>query len=545
MTEERNELENTDELETVEPVHHHHHHHHHRHHHRRSKVTIATWIILAVLCVVFFLIASNFILFPTKYKLPLLLILAAIAGVMAIFSFHKFLKRGRIITGVINVILSVALAAGSIYLPHLESQLKGVFADQTATAEVTINVYAFNADYKNEHSEVLANAKHVDTPTDITEYANSSFLTQSSVDQDNQSAALESIAAAAGVSSLWTIEKASIWEEVAAFYNGEGELMVLNEAYVPTIEEQDAYMNFSDDTTVIYSYTGEEEVETDTVTASDSLVDQPFMLYIAGSDSRDDALTTVTRTDVNIILAVDPNNHTVLEVGVPRDAYIPNPAYSNSLDKLTHLGLMGIDNTLSGVSSYFGQDINNYIMVNFNTYSTIIDALGGVDVENPYEFTTTGGNGGGDYTFAEGTIHLDGEAALAYVRERYNLPTGDMGRNEHQLIVLQAIINKITSSEVLQHYTQLLNALQDQFLSNLDTDDIYSLVQKQLNEGADWTVVKYHLLESGDYQETASAPGESLYVGWLYDNQVQFVEEQMTAVMNGETITQQELPAGE
>ena len=539
MTEERNSNEAAEDTEFIQPVHH--HHHHHRHHHRRSKITIATWVIFAVLCVVFFLIATNFIIFPSKFKLPLLLILAAIAALMGIFSFHKFRRRGRTITGVINVILSVALAAGSIYLPHLESQLKGVFADQTATAEVIINVYAFTQDYKNEHTEVLQNAKHVDTPTDITEYANSSFLIQSSVDQENQSAALENIASAAGVSSLWTIEKSSIWEEVASFYNGEGELMVLNEAYVPTIEEQDAYMNFSEDTTIIYSYTGEEEVETQTVTASDSLVDAPFMLYIAGSDSREDALTTVTRTDVNIILAVDPNNHTVLEVGVPRDAYIPNPAYSNALDKLTHLGLMGIDNTLSGVSSYFGQDINNYIMVNFNTYSTIIDALGGVDVENPYEFTASNG----DYTFAEGTIHLDGEAALAYVRERHSLSTGDMGRNEHQLIVLQAIINKITSSEVLQHYTQLLNALQDQFLSNLDTDDIYSLIQKQINEGGSWNVVKYHLLESGDMQETASAPGQSLYVGWLYDNQVQFVEEQMTAVMNGETIVQQDLPAAE
>jgi anionic cell wall polymer biosynthesis LytR-Cps2A-Psr (LCP) family protein len=185
------------------------------------------------------------------------------------------------------------------------------------------------------------------------------------------------------------------------------------------------------------------------------------------------------------------------------------------------------------------------VLVNFNTYSTIIDALGGVDVENPYEFTTIGGNGGGDYTFAAGTIHLDGEAALAYVRERYNLPDGDMGRSEHQLIVLQAIINKMTSSEILSKYNQVLKAMQGEFLTNIDTDDIYALVEKQVDEGGSWNVVKYHLLESGDYQETASMPGQSLYVGWLYDNQVQFVVEQINAVLNGQTITQQELPAGE
>jgi anionic cell wall polymer biosynthesis LytR-Cps2A-Psr (LCP) family protein len=136
----------------------------------------------------------------------------------------------------------------------------------------------------------------------------------------------------------------TIWDEVSAFYNGDGELMILNADYVPTIEEQEAYKNFSTDTTVVYTYTAEETVETDTV-ASDSLTDSPFLLYIAGSDSRDTALSTVTRTDVNILLAVDPVNKTVLEIGIPRDAYIGNPAYSGALDKLTHLGVSGIDNT--------------------------------------------------------------------------------------------------------------------------------------------------------------------------------------------------------
>lgn len=94
------------------------------------------------------------------------------------------------------------------------------------------------------------------------------------------------------------------------------------------------------------------------------------------------------------MLMVDPVNQTVLEAGVPRDAYIPNPGLNNGLDKLTHLGMLGIDNTLSGISSYFNITFSNYVLVNFNTYSTIIDALDGIEVDNPYEFTTVGGNGG-------------------------------------------------------------------------------------------------------------------------------------------------------
>lgn len=519
------------------------HRHHRRRRPRRGKATMITWCVLSALCIAFFLIATSFVVFPKKFKLPLLLILAGIAAMMAVFSFHKFLKKGRTITAFINIVLSAALLSGCVYIPHLEGQLKGVFKEQGNTEEVRINVYAFTADYKNAHPEVLQNAQHVDTPTDISEYANSSFLTQSSLDQDNQSKAIDDITEAAGTSSLQTIEKTTIWDEVASFYSGEGELMILNEAYVPTIEEQEAYKNFSSDTTIIYTYTGKTEKKPEIV-ASDSLVDAPFLLYIAGSDSRDAELTSVTRTDVNIMLAVDPINRTILQVGIPRDAFIGNPAYNGALDKLTHLGVMGIDNTLKGVSSYFGHDINNYVLVNFDTYSTIINALDGIEIDNPYEFTTIGGNGGGNYTFSAGAIHLDGEQALAYVRERYNLPDGDMGRNAHQLIVMQGIINKMTSKEVMTHYDQLLTALQNKFLTNIDSDDIYSLVQKQVNEGGSWNIVKYHLLERGDMQQTASAPGQALYVGWLYDNQVQFVEEQMSAVMSGQQITQQELPTG-
>lgn len=107
---------------------------------------------------------------------------------------------------------------------------------------------------------------------------------------------------------------------------------------------------------------------------SSDLVTKPFTLYIAGSDSRDEELTSVTRTDVNIMLTVDPVNQTVLEAGVPGDAYIPDPGLNNGLDKLTHSGMPGIDNTLSGISSYFNITFSNYVLVNFNTYSTNIDA---------------------------------------------------------------------------------------------------------------------------------------------------------------------------
>ena len=511
---------------------------------RKSRSAMITWAVLTVLCVLFFYTASRFILFPDRYKVPLFIVLAVMAGLCGLPSFLGRKKAVNIFSIIVNCVLSAALAVGSLYLPHLEKQLKGVFKEQKDTEEVKINVYAFSADYKKAHPEVSAHAVNPDkTPEDISAYGGSTFLIQDSVDQKNQSKAVEEIAEAAGVQDIHTVHENTIWDEVKAFYDGTGELMVLDAAYVPVIEEQPVYSSFSGDTVLVHQYTGSFSSGNKKKEVSSDLVTKPFTLYIAGSDSRDEELTSVTRTDVNIMLTVDPVNQTVLEVGVPRDAYIPNPGLSNGLDKLTHLGMLGIDNTLSGISSYFNIPFSNYVLVNFNTYSTIIDALDGIEIDNPYEFTTVGGNGGGDYTFPQGRIHLDGEMALSYVRERYNLPEGDMGRSEHQLIVLQGIINKMTGKEMMKHYSEVLDALQDKFLTNLDSDDIYALAEKAVS-GGDCNVVKYRLQERDDTAETASAPGEELYVGWLYDSQVQFVEEQMSDVLNRQKIVQKELPEG-
>jgi hypothetical protein len=131
-----------------------------------------------------------------------------------------------------------------------------------------------------------------------------------------------------------------------------------------------------------------------------------------------------------------------------------------------------------------------------------------------------------------------------FVRERYSLPDGDFGRNYHQQQVMHAIIDKITSPEVIVHVDDLLDALEGTFLTNLSSDSIYALCRKQLEENIDWNIVSYHVLGLVDFAECASAPGMELSVVFPYDNQVRFVSEVMGEVLNGEIVEQQEMPEG-
>lgn len=505
---------------------------------RRLNWAAVTWAILLLCAIIFYFVAISFVVFPTKYKLPFASILVLIIAIMGIFSLRKSKKKSskKIAVTIINCILCAAMVAGTVYLPILQSKMKGLFVEPSKTTEVKINAYVLTSDYKAAHTDIFANTTSSDS---LEDYKNAKFITQSKVDQDNQSVALEGIQNKLGVNALNLLSKEDVMSAVASLYDGTGDVLVLNEQFVATIEEVPGYEKFATDTKIIDTETNTVEVAAPTPSTDKNYTNSSFMVFIAGSDSRDTELTQYTRTDVDMLMTVDPVNHQILLISMPRDWYVKNPALWNGYDKLTHLGNNGMQNSIDGLNQEYGFDyISDYFEVNFVTFKNIIDGLGGIDINNPYEFTDEGG----DY-FPAGEIHLDGTTGLAYVRERHNLSNGDYGRNEHQAIVLQGIISKMTSKEVISNFSSLLENLQGNFLTSISSDNIYALAEKQLNDGGSWKMISYHLGGVGDYNSTASMGDMQLYVSYPIAEQVTFAKEQMTKVMNGETITQETLPA--
>ncbi|MBE6116036.1 MAG: hypothetical protein E7187_04325 [Erysipelotrichaceae bacterium] len=169
------------------------------------------------------------------------------------------------------------------------------------------------------------------------------------------------------------------------------------------------------------------------------LINKPFLFYAGGSDERTDELVEKSRYDTDILLAINPIHKQILIVSIPRDMRTPNPAHEYKDDKLTHLGDDGPLNVLSGLSMVFKTNINLYAVTNFTEFKRFINLLGGLDIYNPYSFTYTGST----ITFLEGNIHLDGNLALHYARERQHIPDGDIGRNKHQAILIKAMIKKV------------------------------------------------------------------------------------------------------
>ena len=339
-----------------------------------------------------------------------------------------------------------------------------------------------------------------------------------------------------------TMDRTSFIDAAEALYTNEGDFLIMPAEYVGMVEGSAAYENFEQDTQIVYSFSRQVEV-TQTVKGDDTLTKKPFSIFFGGNDETG-ALNPEAkgRTDVCMIVTVNPNTHQISIVNLPRDSYVPNPAYGSgdsSYDKLTHLGLSGISNTLKGLSNYLDEPVNNYFFLNFDTFWDIMVALGGVEIDNPYSFDALDGE-----HFEAGPKLLTAESGLMYVREREGLPDGDFGRNMHQQIVMTAIIKKITSADGIVHFNSILDAIKNDFLTNVSSDAIYGLVNKQLNEGMSWNIVSYHILGETGMEVCASAPGQELSVVYPYPNQVRFVKDVMDQIDAGDIVEQEDLPDG-
>ncbi|MGM9917948.1 MAG: LCP family protein, partial [Lactimicrobium massiliense] len=487
------------------------------------------WLFVMLSAAAFAFIIFGLAFLPDDWKLMALIVIAAVVFITGILSFA--FQKSRFIKA-IDVILIIALTAADVLVPHYQSLVNNLF-DNVAGNKTTVRLYVMSESYRSEHPEYFADTS---VSTSLSDYNNASFATCLASDNANQSYALQKVESQLG--SVDTVDCSSVVQEAEYLYTAQADVMILSDAYVSMITDTDAYASFRDDTTVLASYT----IASSSNSRSDTntLTSHPFAIFIGGNDE-EGQLYTEGRTDVDMIVTVNPSTHQIAIVSFPRDSYIPNPAYgTNAYDKLTHLGVSGIQNTLDGLNSYLGLDdvIDHYVIVNFTTFRTIIDAIDGVDVYNPYAF---GYSYDPDIWFDQGSIHLDGDEALCYVRERHNLPDGDFGRTMHQQIVMKAIIEKLTSASVVVHLESLLKSLDGQFLTDLSGDSIYAFAKMQLSENISWNIVNYHVVGETGSSPCASAGGEYLSVVYPYDNQVAFVAQVMQDVINGSAVEQQDL----
>ena len=249
--------------------------------------------------------------------------------------------------------------------------------------------------------------------------------------------------------------------------------------------------------------------------------EHPFNILISGIDVSG-PISTTSRSDVNIIMTVNPLDHRILLTTTPRDYYVFIPGISgDERDKLTHAGVYGIKTSMRTLENLYDVGISDYIRINFDSLIQLVDALGGVDVNSEVEFSS------GDYYFRRGMNHLNGEEALAFSRSRHQFGSGDNQRGQNQMLVLTAILNKLQSPDLLRDPSEVLDVVGRSMQTSFTSEEIANVISWQLDSGHGWDIGRQAVTGTGDSQQTFSMGGTDLYVMWPDEESVSSASEKM------------------
>lgn len=279
------------------------------------------------------------------------------------------------------------------------------------------------------------------------------------------------------------------------------EAMLIENSILAILTEDDG--EFASSYKVIYDFSV--DVETKDIAKKVDITKDTFSIYVSGIDTYG-AVSSVSRSDVNMVITVNPETNKILITSIPRDYYVPL-AGKDGKDKLTHAGIYGVETSVKTIENLLDTKINYYIKVNFTSLIKVVDALGGVKVYSKYNFTSMDG-----YTYKQGYNNVNGEKALSFVRERKAFNGGDRVRVENQAAMIKALVEKATSPSIITKYTSLLKTLEKLFVTNLNMEDITEFIKKQIDDMKSWEVESQSLDGKDDYQYTYSYKGQKLYV---------------------------------
>jgi polyisoprenyl-teichoic acid--peptidoglycan teichoic acid transferase len=456
-----------------------------------------------------------------------------IAGILVIniWSLWLIVRKSTLFTNILKsiyiILLNVMLLIGSTILNTPEIFINQLLKKMPNQGVESILIFAQQDDDYNDQALFLG-----------------TVAIQTSADQDNQNYAIDYLNLEFS-NVLKTTSYVDIFEAVKAFVNQETRFLLVNKSYLDIIEGYPEYSKFRDNYKVVKEVTRivmYEEIVSDAKVAS-----EPFNIMITGEDTWGE-VTNVSRSDVNMIMSINPITKQVLLTSLPRDSYVSVPCWNGEYDKLTHASAAswrepkGIECLKLTLEEHLDIKIDFFIKLNFSSVHKIVDAIGGITVDNPYEFTYYKE----PFTkFPKGVINLNGKDALYYVRERKTIQGGDFARNRHQQIVIDAMIKKLVTPSMLLKSKDLLQAIEGAYITNFGEDQIISLIKLQMNDLAKWNVKAQAIQGQGASKFVAIMDkSHVVYVNINYPEHLEAAKENIAKLFAGEIMQDIVMPKG-
>lgn len=526
-----------------------------------TKKTSAVWTVLRIInymALIFYGVTAVLLMtkvismkvLPTKY-------LAVILVVMALIALLNILLRKKKAANIIFILLCISIGAVCIIGYQVAGEVDNVVNQVTEGADIEVTVMEIRVLAENNASSML----------ELEEYK-IGFMKER--DRKYADEVLKKIKEAAGDG----YEEVEIEDDplqlVDALYNGDVDAIIISAVYASVFEEVEGYTDFATKTRVVEEVEIEEKIasrkesvdsannSTEETTGESSgnsggyvhdygtygewgggfVYQEPtspaemsksaFVVYISGIDTYGN-VNRRSRSDVNILAAVNTETKKVVLISTPRDYYVPLSVSGGVKDKLTHAGNFGVECSRDTLGMLYGVTADYYVRMNFTGFIDIIDAIGGIDVNSEYAFSA----GGRNFTAGLNT-GLTGRQALAFARERYSFASGDRQRGKNQMAVITSMIKKMATPDVVLNYREVLAAIAGSFQTNFTSEEIYALVHMQIDDMATWSVESYSVDGTGAMLPTYSIPSMNLYVMEPDMNTVAVAREKIKAVLSGQ-----------
>lgn len=344
-------------------------------------------------------------------------------------------------------VLVVAILIASIYGTSLLSRMNTSLNKLTDT-EAEVDVSTSFVVYSKSDSAVINDEDDLKgTKVGYSTGTNTAELGKEKLSNDNISVTYKEYS---GYSDLFV-----------ALVNGEIDCAILPQNYTSIFDSDETLATYLEDTHSILNFT-------DTIASSSSstsgsnkdMTKETFTVLLTGENEG--------LADSIILFTVNPVSMKVTMTSIPRDSYVPITCYNNSSSKINDAHSVSEGCMVDTVTQLTGIDIDYTIEFTFDAVIQIIDAMGGITVDNPYEFTTYFSG----ITYPAGKLTMDGGHALTYARERYSLPNGDFDRQVHQQLIIKALVNTIMESGSTELLVKIFEAAGDNVTTNISIDQM-------------------------------------------------------------------------
>ena len=341
---------------------------------------------------------------------------------------------------------------------------------------------------------------------------------------------------------------------IDALRDGEINYIFLPTNYTVMFGSMEGYEDIADETKVLLTQTkkvkNEKEESDNTNTKA---ITEPFTVLLMGVDSDAEGIANGSfNGDSLMVITFNPKTLSTTILSIPRDSYVPIACFSGQRkNKITHAAWKGETCMMDTIENFLDIKIDYYVKINFTGVVQLVDTLGGVEIDVPYNLCEQNSKrqwGSNTIYIEKGLQTLNGEQALAYARNRHpnpgkcsskwtNYTSNDFIRGEHQQEVVTALLNKFKDVKDLDTVYKLLDTISNNMVTNMSTDQILSLYNvfkdiasksTGMNDMAD--VLGIQRLKLNGYDARIYDYGGtnlSLYNYVLYDDSVKAVSDAM------------------